>query len=117
LSLARQQITVLKDTLQALALALEQERKTAVELRRSKQLTEGSPAGADSLRQDVNQPSPQDRKSMAKVLESMPAENAAKILRDMPEPEARQVLLILKKRQAAKILSTLEPDRAARMMR
>jgi len=58
-----------------------------------------------------------EKKSMAKILESMPAENAARILKDLSDREVKELLLAVKKRQAAKILAALEPDRAARIMR
>jgi len=58
-----------------------------------------------------------DSKSFAKMLETMPAEQAVRILNGLDDREVKAVLLGVKKRQAAKILSALDPDRAARMMR
>jgi flagellar motility protein MotE (MotC chaperone) len=58
-----------------------------------------------------------ESKSFAKMLESMPAEQAVRILKGLDDGEVKSVLLSVKKRQAAKILSALDPDRAARMMR
>ncbi|HUI10300.1 MAG TPA: hypothetical protein VL221_08230 [Bacteroidota bacterium] len=56
-------------------------------------------------------------KSFAKMIESMPAEQAVRILKGLDDREVQAILLAVKKRQAAKILSALDPDRAARMIR
>jgi hypothetical protein len=57
------------------------------------------------------------RKSRAKMLESMPAEDAAKILARLPDDETRVLLQYIKARQAAKILAAFEPERASRFLR
>ena len=56
-------------------------------------------------------------KTFAKMIESMPAEQAVRILKGLDDREVKSILLSVKKRQAAKILSALDPDRAARMIR
>jgi flagellar motility protein MotE (MotC chaperone) len=56
-------------------------------------------------------------KGMAKMLESMSAEDAARILQNLKVTEAKKVLMAVKKKQAGKILSAMEPRIAARMMR
>jgi hypothetical protein len=56
-------------------------------------------------------------KAIAKILESMQAENAARILKDLSDSEVKELLLVVKKRQAAKILAQLPPERAARIIR
>lgn len=58
-----------------------------------------------------------ERKGIAKMLESMSAEDAARILKNMKTDEAKKVLMVVKKRQAGKILSAMEPQLAAKMMR
>ena len=56
-------------------------------------------------------------KGMAKMLESMSAEDAARILQNLKLDEAKKVLMAVKKKQAGKILSAMEPRLAARMIR
>lgn len=56
-------------------------------------------------------------KGMAKMLESMSAEDAARILQELKLNEAKKVLMAVKKKQAGKILSAMEPRLAARMIR
>jgi len=56
-------------------------------------------------------------KGMAKMLESMSAEDAARILQNLKVAKAKKVLMAVKKKQAGKILSAMEPRIAARMMR
>jgi flagellar motility protein MotE (MotC chaperone) len=58
-----------------------------------------------------------ERRAMAKVFDTMQAENAARILNDLPDSEVKEILLAVKKRQAAKIMAALDPGRAARIMR
>lgn len=57
------------------------------------------------------------RRAMAKVFDTMPAENAARILNNLPDSEVKEILLAVKKRQAAKILAALDPGRAAQILR
>jgi hypothetical protein len=118
LLLLKQENQQLRDSLRALAATLASEKGKPGQ----PETPAASPVqatGGDSLRATVK-PEPAksaERNSMAKVLESMQAENAARILRDMSDSEVKEILLVVKKRQAAKILAALEPDRAARIMR
>ena len=52
---------------------------------------------------------------LAKIYESMPAEEAAARLERMPERKAIEVLRILKGKSAGAILAAVRPDRAARL--
>ncbi|MBP8975392.1 MAG: hypothetical protein KBG83_01620 [Bacteroidetes bacterium] len=53
----------------------------------------------------------------AKLLESMPPEDAAKVLSNLKDSEVKSILLKIKTKQAGKILSALEPKRVARIMK
>ena len=55
-------------------------------------------------------------KGIAKLIESMGAEDAARLLQNLKLSQAKQVLLAVKKKQAGKILSAMEPRLAARMI-
>jgi hypothetical protein len=71
---------------------------------------QAGPTFADSARTS-------ERRAMAKVFDTMQAENAARILSELPDSEVKEILLAVKKRQAAKILAALDPGRAARILR
>ena len=64
-------------------------------------------AAADSRNQQQTQ--------LAKIYESMPAEEAAASLERMPERKAIEVLRILKSKSAGAILAAVRPERAARL--
>jgi flagellar motility protein MotE (MotC chaperone) len=84
-----------------------------VEIRKAAQLEQklaSQSSSADSSRT-------KERKGIAKMLESMSAEDAARILKTLTTGEAKKVLMLVKKRQAGKILSAMEPQRAASMMK
>jgi flagellar motility protein MotE (MotC chaperone) len=100
--------TALQDSVTTLARQLQEERQKVTEL--TGQMQAASPAVSDSARA-------KNRKAMAKVFDSMQAENAAKIMSDMTDDEVKSIIGNVKKRQAAKILSALQPERAARIMR
>lgn len=100
----------LTDSLNTLVITLENEKKTVSDLHRKIDSLRAQSAGGDTLHA-------KERKSTAKVLESMQAENAARILNDLTDEEVKSVLVFVKKRQAAKILSAIEPERAARILR
>ena len=100
----------LSDSLNTLVITLENEKRTAGDLRRQIDSLMAQRNGGDTSRA-------KERKSTAKVLESMQAENAARILNDLTDEEVKSVLVFVKKRQAAKILSAIEPERAARILR
>lgn len=100
----------LADSLNTLVITLENAKKTTVDLRRQIDSLMAQKGGGDTLRA-------KERKSTAKVLESMQAESAAKILKDLNDDEVKELLVYVKKRQAAKILSAIEPERAARILR
>ena len=100
----------LADSLNTLVITLENEKKTIGDLRRKVDSLVALGGGGDTLHM-------KERKSTAKVLESMQAENAARILKDLTDEEVKAVLVYVKKRQAAKILSAIDPERAARILR
>ena len=56
-------------------------------------------------------------KTMAKLFESMKAEDAARILNNFSDEEAKELITTVKKRQAGKILGLLNAERAAKIMR
>ncbi len=56
-------------------------------------------------------------KARAKMLESMPAEDAARIIAKLSDEETKALLHFIKARQAAKILAAIEPERASRLFR
>jgi hypothetical protein len=104
-------LALLKDSLRVLASQLVQERQKSEALSHPKPEAQAPPPPA------VDTAKAKERKGMAKVLESMPAENAAKILQDLPEDEMKELLMYVKKRQAAKILSAIDPTRASKLFR
>jgi len=109
---ARDSVVRLQDSLQVLAAMLQHERQ------KSEALSQQKPVVVqDTTHPAVDSAKVKQRKNMAKVLESMPAENAARILQDLPEPEMKELLMNVKKRQAAKILSAIEPSRASKLFR
>jgi flagellar motility protein MotE (MotC chaperone) len=57
----------------------------------------------------------QHQAQLAKIYESMPAEEAAASLERMPERKAIEVLRILKSKSAGAILAAVRPERAARL--
>jgi flagellar motility protein MotE (MotC chaperone) len=57
----------------------------------------------------------QQQAQLAKIYESMPAEEAAASLERMPEQKAIEVLRILKSKSAGAILAAVRPERAARL--
>lgn len=57
----------------------------------------------------------QHHAQLAKIYESMPAEEAAASLERMPERKAIEVLRILKEKSAGAILAAVRPERAARL--
>ncbi len=105
----------LLDSIRTLAVRVDEQRKMI------EQLTAKGPghAGSDSTGMHAGSDSTRakDSKSFAKMIETMPAEQAVRILKGLDDREVKAVLLSVKKRQAAKILSALDPERAARMMR
>ena len=105
----------LADSLRALSARVEAQKQTIAELQAKAQ----SPAPRDSIQAPPVSDSTQAKnaKTFAKMLESMPAEQAVRILKGLDDKEVKAILLSVKKRQAAKILAALEPDRAARMIR
>jgi flagellar motility protein MotE (MotC chaperone) len=110
--LARDSIAQLKDSLGALASLLQHERQ------RSDSLSRPKPVPKDTVRAAaIDTAKVKERKNMAKMLESMPAENAAQILKDLPDEEMKALLMNVKKRQAAKILGAIEPSRASKLFR
>jgi flagellar motility protein MotE (MotC chaperone) len=58
-----------------------------------------------------------ETKNMAKLFESMKAEDAARILNNFSDEEARELIGMVKKRQAGKILGLMSAERAAKIMR
>ena len=106
-NVARVTVESSKDSLKALAARLEEETRRATTLEQ-KLATQNS--SADSARA-------KELKGMAKMMESMSAEDAARILQNLKIVEAKKVLMSVKKKQAGKILSAMEPRVAARMMR
>ena len=95
------------DSLKALSERLEAEIRKEASLQQK--LTSQN-AAVDSTRA-------KEIKGMAKMLESMSAEDAARILQNLKLDEAKKVLMAVKKKQAGKILSAMEPRLAARMIR
>jgi flagellar motility protein MotE (MotC chaperone) len=63
-----------------------------------------------------NEQNTKERQNMARLLESMPPEDAVRILQTTTDKEVRETLQYVNRRQAARIMSLLEPDRAARIM-
>ena len=117
LVLFRHEVQQLKDSLQTLVLALEGEKQKVGRATTPQPLVVGQHPDTLGVAVPPESARATERKSMAKVLESMQAENAARILKDLTDSEVKEILLVVKKRQAAKILTALEPDRAARIMR
>lgn len=95
------------DSLAALTVQLEQERRTIVDLKKKLQEKSIVPDSGKS----------KSTKTIAKLLEAMSAEDAARILRNMEEKDVKAILAVVNKRQAGKILAALEPDRAARILK
>ena len=105
----------LADSIRTLNLRIEEQQKAIAELTakaapppRPDSASTPGPSAVDRAK---------DSKSFAKMLETMPAEQAVRILKGLDDREVKAVLLGVKKRQASKILSALDPERAARMMR
>jgi len=96
-----------EDSLRVILEKLQQETAKAALL---EQRLAAQTGGSDSLHE-------KKVKNIAKMLETMSAEDAAKILKNLEMSEAKEVLMSVKKKQAGKILSALEPRYAARMMR
>jgi len=118
--IGRDSLAIMRDSVRSLLASLDQERsrdrKTVQEPPPPASLQAvPAPAGA--------QPAAPDsaglklRKNRAKMLESMPAEDAAKILARLSDDETRALLQYVKARQAAKILAAFEPERASRLLR
>ena len=107
--------TRLADSLRALTARIEVQMQTIAELQAKVQ----SPVPHDSLQapQVPDSAQAKNAKAFAKMLETMPAEQAVRILKGLDDKQVKAILLSVKKRQAAKILAALEPDRAARMIR
>jgi len=117
LVLVRHEVQQLRDSLRTLELALEGEKQKAGRAATPQPVVAGEHPDTPGVAVPQDPARATERKSMAKVLESMQAENAARILKDLSDSEVKEILLVVKKRQAAKILAALEPDRAARIMR
>jgi flagellar motility protein MotE (MotC chaperone) len=119
LSLARDSVATLRDSLRSMErlLAAERVRMDSVEKAR----TTGIARTADAVKADSTiAPRVRDdkeRKAMAKMLESMAADNVVRLLQGMSDEEVKELLLSLKTKQAAKILAALDPDRAAKLIR
>jgi flagellar motility protein MotE (MotC chaperone) len=103
---------LLADSIRTLISRIDDQQKTIARLTANSARPDSLPKGSvsDSARA-------KDSKSFAKMLETMPAEQAVRILKGLDDREVKAVLLAVKKRQASKILSALDPERAARMMR
>lgn len=95
------------DSLKILRDRLEAEMQKVAQLQQ-KLLLQSSPADSAHAK---------ERKGIAKMLESMSAEDAARVLKNLKIDEAKKVLMVVKKRQAGKILSAMEPRLAAKMMK
>jgi hypothetical protein len=119
LSLARDSVAILRDSLRSMERLLAAERvrmdslfnaRTA-ETARTAVAVKADSASAPRNRDD------RERKAMTKMLESMAADNVVKLLQGMSDEEVKELLLSLKTKQAAKILAALDPDRAAKLIR
>jgi flagellar motility protein MotE (MotC chaperone) len=106
----------LADSIRTLISRIEEQQKTIAQLT-EKVPQAGGPDSTVKLSPADSVRAAKDSKTFAKMLESMPAEQAVRILKGLDDKEVKTVLLVVKKRQAAKILSVLDPERAARMMR
>lgn len=113
LSLARDSVAILRDSLRSMErlLAAERVRKDSLSNARTAVAVKADSASAPRNRDD------RDRKAMTKMLESMAADNVVKLLQGMSDEEVKELLLSLKTKQAAKILAALDPDRAAKLIR
>ena len=107
----------LRDSLSLLATQLQQERKRADDEHTKVDELSKLVAVAETARTGVDSAKIKERKSFAKVMESMEAESAARILKGLPDTDVKEILGSVKKRQAAKILSYIDPERAARIIR
>ena len=97
----------LADSVKSLSMQLDAERSKVDELNKKLQ---ASTTHVDSLKA-------RETKTMAKLFESMKAEDAARILGNFSDAEAKELITAVKKRQAGKILGLLSAERAARIMR
>jgi flagellar motility protein MotE (MotC chaperone) len=119
LSLARDSVAILRDSLRSMErlLAAERARKDSLlnartaENARTAVAVKTDSASAPRNRDD------KERKAMAKMLESMAPDNVVKLIQGMSDEEVKELLLSLKTKQAAKILAALDPDRAAKLIR
>jgi len=108
------QVARLADSLHALQAAVESRDSAIARLKGSAGRGADSTAAPEAVSDSARA---KQSKSFAKMIESMPAEQAVRILKGLDDREVKSILLSVKKRQAAKILSALDPDRAARMIR
>jgi flagellar motility protein MotE (MotC chaperone) len=106
----------LADSIRTLIGRIDEQQKTIAQLT-EKVPQAGGPDSTVKLSPADSVRAAKDSKTFAKMLDSMPAEQAVRILKGLDDKEVKAILLVVKKRQAAKILSVLDPDRAARMMR
>jgi len=112
------QVALLADSLHALQAAVESRDSAIARLKgRAGQEADSAAAPGGALQAASDSARAKQSKSFAKMIESMPAEQAVRILKGLDDREVKSILLSVKKRQAAKILSALDPDRAARMIR
>jgi hypothetical protein len=119
LSLARDSVAILRDSLRSMERLLAAERGRMDSLASAR--TAGNARMADAVKADSaavpRSRDDKDRKAMVKMLESMAADNVVKLLQGMSDEEVKGLLLSLKTKQAAKILAALDPDRAAKLIR
>ncbi|HJR76571.1 MAG TPA: hypothetical protein VJ805_06340 [Nitrospiraceae bacterium] len=87
--------------------AAQQQKEAESQQRQQDRKLRQEKTGADSRNQHQAQ--------LAKIYESMPAEEAAASLERMPERKAIEVLRILKSKSAGAILAAVRPERAARL--
>lgn len=102
----RRTIEVLEDSLHVTMNELNRERRHVSTLR----------AEIDRLTSTLEGRLSNETRELARMIETMPAEDAVRILRITTDKEARDVLLKINRRQAARIMSMLDPERAARIM-
>jgi hypothetical protein len=119
LSLVRDSVAILRDSLRSMERLLAAERARKDSLGNARAAVNARTAvavKADSASGPRNRDD-KERKAMAKMLESMAADNVVKLLQGMSDEEVKELLLSLKTKQAAKILAALDPDRAAKLIR
>lgn len=106
-------VALMRDSMHALVASLEDARKAIDTLNQKArvQMAVTPPSPVDTVARQ------KEKKSRAKMLESMPAEEAAKILMNLTDEETKELLKLVKARQAAKIIAAIRPERASRLFR